>query len=74
MNPTQKQKEIIELMKKGYVIRTTEGANYTCWLRKDDESSMNIPLNRATCESMDRKGLIVPDHKSKSRLPEWKLA
>lgn len=73
MKPTQRQQEIIDLMKVGFRLLTTEGKDYTCWLRSDCDDVMNIPVNRRTCESMASKGLIVPETNGKTRFFEWKL-
>lgn len=58
---TAKQKDIfIKLSREGYSLFCNEGANYQCWLQKG-ESKDRIYVNRRTIESLDQKGLIVPD-------------
>ena len=73
MKPTKRQSEIIQYMKQGYRLFTTEGNGYYCWLRIDDEESKNIPVGRSTCESMHKKDLIKPAKDTDSRFFEWEL-
>ena len=74
MKPTQKQKEIIELMRSGYRLMTTEGAKYKCWLERGSINKEKVKVSTATCESMYRKGLISPNCNSGPIFFEWKLA
>lgn len=63
---TPRQIEVYKLMKSGYRLFTTEGANYSVWL--ENQSGAKIALNRRTAESMANKNIIKPDtdHKNTS--------
>lgn len=74
---TTKQKEIFQYMnRKEYLLYTTEGANYRCWL--ENPKGHKVDINRRTAESLAQKEIIKPDdsfdHNKQRGVFRWKLS
>ena len=56
-NLSRKQKEIVELMKSGAVLKTNEGENWKAWLVY---IGLTVKINRRTAVALFDKGMVKP--------------
>lgn len=64
---TPKQKEVfLKMDREKYFLYCNEGANYKCWLQKEN-SEERIYINRRTGESLSNREIIIPDDSFNSK-------
>ena len=56
-NLSRKQKEVVDLMKAGAVLKTNEGENWKAWLVY---IGLEIKINRRTAVALFDRGIVKP--------------